>query len=149
MIRGMKEEDLADVLKLEYSLFPKGAWTGPAFAYELSGNPFARLYVLEKNEKIIGYCDLWIMYEQAQIANLAVDQKWQGKGYGRLLMNHMIQEAEMAACETISLEVRISNEAALCLYRALGFLQVNVRRRYYEDGENAYLMVKPLGGVKV
>ena len=92
------------------------------------------------------------MYEKIQsqekltktIANLAVDQKWQGKGYGRLLMNHMIQEAEMAACETISLEVRISNEAALCLNRALGFLQVNVRRRYYEDGENANLMVKPL-----
>lgn len=149
MIRCMRKEDLENVLKMEYALFPKGPWNMQAFQYELNENPFSRLYVLEEKEKMIGYGDLWIMYEQAQIANIAVDRKWQGKGYGRALMRHMIQQAMAADCETISLEVRFSNEPALRLYRAFGFIKVNVRRQYYEDGENAYLMVKPLGGVEV
>lgn len=149
MIRRMKKEDLAAVFNLECALFPKGAWTQQAFTYELHDNPFAQLYVWEENGEIIGYCDLWILYEQAQIANLAVAKKWQGKGYGQKLMNHMIQKAVAADCETISLEVRVSNKAALRLYTAAGFCTANIRKHYYEDGENAYLMVKPLGGAEV
>jgi ribosomal protein S18 acetylase RimI-like enzyme len=53
---------------------------------------------------------------------------------------------EKAMCETISLEVREHNQPAICLYENNGFMEVTKRKGYYADGEDAYLMIKPLGG---
>ena len=63
-------------------------------------------------------------------------------------MNHVIRMAEENGCEDISLEVRISNKKAINLYEKYGFIQINVRKSYYANPiEDAYLMMKPLGGM--
>lgn len=48
------------------------------------------------------------------------------------------------ACEYMTLEVRASNEAALNLYQKMGFIQVNVSKSYYPDGEDAIVMTLAL-----
>jgi ribosomal-protein-alanine N-acetyltransferase len=45
--------------------------------------------------------------------------------------------------------VRVSNDRAIQVYEKNGFITVNKRKKYYEDGEDAYLMVKPLGGLDI
>ena len=146
MIRGMEEKDLERICELEEELFPADPWQKHNFLYELNENPYARLSVFEENGRIAGYADLWIMFEQAQIANLAVAGDCQGRGIGRELMNHCLKTAEEAGCEVISLEVRVSNARAISLYEKRGFIRAAVRKGYYENGEDADLMIRPLGG---
>jgi ribosomal-protein-alanine N-acetyltransferase len=146
MIRRMNEEDLDRIVQIEKDLFPSGFWPRKEFIYEMQENPFACLLVLEEEGKIQGYGDLWIMYEQAQVANIAIVRSCQGQGKGSELLQAMISLAEEKNCETMSLEVRLSNTRAIALYEKFGFIQANIRKNYYEDGEDAYLMIKPLGG---
>ena len=64
-------------------------------------------------------------------------------------MQEMIALASQQGCETMSLEVRISNQKAISLYESLGFETKAIRKGYYQDNhEDAYLMVKGLEGQK-
>ena len=143
----MIETDLSQVVDLENICFPKGGWTLAQFRYELLENPFSNLLVFEENQAIIGYIDWWITYEQAQLANIAVHPESWKQGIGQQLLNEALQDAIEKECENMTLEVRISNEHAIQFYEKNGFISVDTRKNYYDDGENAYLMIKPLGGL--
>lgn len=146
MIRLMSKEDLDQVLCIETSLFTS-PWPKHEYEYELDKNPFSNLIVIEEDGKIIGYCDYWMIYEQAQIANIAIDSAYHRKGYAQALMDYVVNEVDKNHCENISLEVRVSNTPAISFYEKNGFITVNTRKDYYTDNhEDAYLMVKPLGG---
>lgn len=146
-IRSLKEEDIEFVYEIEKECFPKGGWTKEQFLYELNENPFANVCVIEDDNHIVGYVDWWITYEQAQLANIAVKVDHRKLGIGQTLLQYVIDDAIMHECENISLEVRVSNQQAIQLYEKNGFINVNIRKSYYDDGENAYLMVKPIGGL--
>lgn len=148
MIRRMTDDDLEEVCRLEEQLFPSSPWPKKEFQYELHENPFAVLYVIEEEGCLQGYVDLWIMYEQAQIADIGVSADCQRKGVGSRLMQRAVDDAVVKDCENLSLEVRVSNAPAIALYEKFGFITANKRKNYYEDGEDAWLMVKPLGGLK-
>ena len=143
----MIETDLSKVVDLENICFPKGGWTLAQFHYELLENPFSNLLVFEENQAIIGYIDWWITYEQAQLANIAVHPANWKQSIGQQLLNEALQDAIEKECENMTLEVRISNEHAIQFYEKNGFISVDTRKNYYDDGENAYLMIKPLGGL--
>lgn len=146
MIRKMIEKDLTVIDTLEKELFTS-PWPIKEYLYELNENPFANVYVLEEDGEIVGYFDYWILYEQAQIATIGTKKSHQSQGYGQKMLEFIIEQANQNKCEVLSLEVRISNEKAIRLYEKNGFIKVNVRKNYYTDnGEDAYLMVKPLGG---
>jgi len=149
MIREMREEDLPLILKMEEELFPSSPWNEEQFLYEMHENPFANLIVLEEEDKIAGYADYWITYEMAQIADIGVGKEFQGKGYGQMMMDEIVRKAVEAECENISLEVRVSNVPALGLYEKNGFIHAAVRKGYYDNGEDAYLLVKPIGGLEL
>ena len=119
-----------------------------AYLYEMDENPFAFLYVYEEDGRVIGYADLWITYEQAQLANIAVMKEAWGKGIGTALLDYCVKQANEKGCEVLSLEVRVSNLRAKRLYEKNGFIKAAVRRHYYENGEDAELMIKPLGGLE-
>ena len=128
MIRKMIETDLSKVVDLENICFPKGGWTLEQFRYELLENPFSNLLVFEENQMIIGYIDWWITYEQAQLANIAVNPSSQKQGIGQQLLNEALQDAIEEECENMTLEVRISNESAIQYYEKKGFITVNTRK---------------------
>jgi ribosomal-protein-alanine N-acetyltransferase len=145
-MRKMEEKDLPAVLALENELFPESPWPRSEYLYELNENPFSNLWVEEENGEIIGYIDWWILYEKAQLANIGVAKKAQKKGIGRKLLKKCIAHAEEKGCETLSLEVRVTNDPAIRLYHQFGFIDAAIRKNYYENGEDAILMVLPLGG---
>ena len=140
MIRKMRHSDLKQVLEIEDRSF-KEPWTLKQYEYEMYDNPYASLWVLENNGTIIGYYDLWIIFENAELANIAVDTVYRNQGYGQQLMDHMQQQAVNRGCENISLEVRVSNEAAIRLYEKNDFFTVSLRKDYYKD-EDGYRMMK-------
>lgn len=141
-MRPMTHEDLPTIMELEKENFAT-PWHLEHFEYELDENPFSKLFVLEMDQKILGYYGIWITFEECQITTIAVSDEFKGKGYGNVLMEHLIHEAKEALCERISLEVRVSNERAQNLYRKYGFENISIRRGYYEDNhEDAYVMMK-------
>lgn len=148
MIREMRKEDLPEIARLEEQLFPDGPWSETEFLYEMNDNPFSFLYVYEEDGAVRGYIDWWITYEQAQLANIAVAKEAWGRGIGSVLLNYCIENAVKSGCENLSLEVRVSNERAKRLYEKNGFIKAAIRRNYYENGEDAELMIKPLGGLE-
>ena len=148
MIREARKEDLSRLVELEQQLFPADPGPESAYLYEMDENPFAALYIYEEGGRIIGYADLWITYEQAQLANIAVAKEAWGKGIGTALLDHCVKQAVKSGCEVLSLEVRVSNIRAKRLYEKNGFIKAALRRHYYENGEDAELMIKPLGGLE-
>lgn len=145
-LRKMMIEDLDRVTEIDNLCFPV-AWHKNDYENELLNNEFAKLYVLERDNQIIGYIDFWITFDICQLTKIAVLSSYRGTGYSKILMNYMIQKAEQSYCENISLEVRVSNDIAQKLYESYGFIKANVRKNYYQDnGEDAFFMIKPLGG---
>ena len=145
MIRKIRKSDLDQVMVIEQACF-HDAWKRKDYEYEMYENPYSTIWVLEEEGKIIGYYDLWITFDQAEIANIAVLPEYQGKGYGSFLMKHLEQQAVNEGCQAIGLEVRVGNEKAIALYERNGFFTINTKPGYYKnkDGtfEDAYRMMK-------
>lgn len=144
VIRPMKIEDISVVEEIEKEIFST-PWSTEAFIYELTKNPFSQMLVLEKEAVIIGYISFWLLGDQTQIATLGITKKEQGKGYAKELMEACIQATKEKEYPRISLEVRVSNIAAIRLYTSFGFQIVSRRKQYYTDtGEDAYMMLKEM-----
>lgn len=138
-IRIMVREDVPDVYKIETQSFARSTWTIEAFYHEVSENNFARYFVMEYDGRIIGYIGLWIVIDQAQVTNIAIDPTYRGLGLGQLLMQYAMQYATHT-CDMMSLEVRIENDIAQHIYSKLGFQYGGKRKDYYGKGEDAMVM---------
>lgn len=145
MIRKMNEADIEVVTALERELFIH-PWKDDQFHYECFENAYANLFVYEEDGMVLGYLDYWITFETAQVAKIAVAKHVQRNGIAQKLLHHCITACELAMCESITLEVRENNTAAIHLYEKNGFMEVTKRKGYYSNGEDAYLMIKVLGG---
>ena len=85
-----------------------------------------------------------------QIYNIAIASEFRRKGIGEALLRHLIDKADADGCKLVTLEVRSGNEAAMELYKKLGFREVGRRKGYYaKGGEDAVLMDLDLGKVEV
>lgn len=87
--------------------------------------------------QILAYAFLSIAVGEAQLLNICVDPEQHGKGFGRRLMQHLMDVAREEFCTIFLLEVRRSNVAARRLYESLGFTTLGVRKGYYPNGPGA------------
>ena len=94
-------------------------------------------------ELIVGFVGLWLMVGEAHIVTLAVRESQRRRGLGELLLMAAIEVAVAHGQEVVTLEVRRSNEAALALYDKYSFTRAGLRRRYYENAEDAVIMTTP------
>lgn len=137
----MSQNDLDAVNAIEMQAF-QDPWTKQDFINELESNPYSCIYVKEINGEVVAYVDLWIAYENAEIANIAVKKEFLHQGIASELMQYCLQKIQQSKCENFTLEVRVSNMNAIKLYEKFGFQTVSKRKKYYADGEDAYLMVQ-------
>ena len=140
-IEKLKTSHIEKILEIEKLCF-SDPWSKTMLEDELK-NPLSYYIVLIKDDDIIGYADFWDIVGDAQIMNVAISKKYQGKGYSNILMNKMIEEAIKRNLDTMSLEVRVSNEKAINLYEKYDFEIQGKRKNYYQDNkEDAYIMWK-------
>lgn len=141
IVRRMTLDDLDAVASIEAATFPT-PWSKDSFRQELERNVAARYLVAEKAGQVIGYAGAWVILDESHITNIAIGEKHRGFGYGRKLTEALMQYLSNLGAAYATLEVRKSNIRAQNLYKSLGFIQLGVRKRYYEDNqEDALLMV--------
>ena len=137
--RPMQPEDLSRVMEIENLSF-SSPWSRPSFLQELN-NPISRARVAESEGQVTGYLCCWYVADEVHTLNLAVHPDYRRLGIARRLMEEVLLKAGAEGIKTVNLEVRRGNLPAISLYRRLGFCRVGVRRRYYDNGEDALLMV--------
>ncbi len=95
----------------------------------------------ESQVTLAGYAGLWLMMEQAHITTIAVRPQFRGQGFGELLLISLAEVAQDIGARWLTLEVRVSNEAAQNLYRKYGFHPAGVRHKYYSDNQEDALIM--------
>ena len=80
---------------------------------------------------IVGYGIMMMSPDEAHILTLGIAANWQNKGFGRKLLQHLIQSARSMNAKSILLDVRESNHGAAQLYQQMGFQQIATRKGYY------------------
>ena len=140
-IRRMTLSDVGQVHAIETATFAM-PWPEDSFRKEMTENKTARYLVAERAGEVIAYAGAWLIIDEGHITNIAVRKDERGQGVGRAITEALMQYAANLGVVYMTLEVRKSNAAARHLYESLGFQQLAVRKRYYEDnGEDALLMV--------
>ena len=94
--------------------------------------------------RVGGYLFAVSLYEEFHVNKIATDLRLRKQGYGRLLIEDALARARAMASTAVTLEVRVSNAAARQFYRSYGFREAYKRRAYYQDGEDALVLVLPL-----
>jgi ribosomal-protein-alanine N-acetyltransferase len=139
-IRAMEIGDVDQVIEVDKASFST-SWTPDIFYQEISENKYAHYYIVEIAGHIIGYAGAWIVYEDAQITNIAIKPEYRGKKIGQKLFQFMLQLAKVAGAERLSLEVRATNVIAQRMYRKFGLVPGGIRKNYYTDNnEDAIVM---------
>ncbi|OLN21510.1 ribosomal-protein-alanine N-acetyltransferase [Domibacillus antri] len=136
----MTLEDIPAVYEVELLSFTI-PWSKEAFEHEMISNRFALYHVAEVDGRVIGYCGMWIVYDQVQITNIAILPEYRGKQYGEKLMAYVMNEARRHGGSVLSLEVRVSNTPARSMYEKFGLQPGGIRKQYYTDNmEDALVM---------
>lgn len=131
-LRPMQRDDVTEVMKIEEKIYDY-PWTKGIFmdcirvGYEC--------WVARLNDSIIGYMVFSIGAGESHVLNLGVDLAHQGGGVGRHMLGHIIDTARIRLVDTILLEVRPSNHAAIHLYLSSGFNEIGRRKAYYPSTE--------------
>jgi len=128
VIRALAPGDLDQVIEIERACYPF-PWTRGIFADCLRAG--YGCFGLQCEGRLAGYSVLSWGAGEAHLLNLCVHPDFQGRGYGRLLLEHAVARARTLGCHAMFLEVRPSNARAGALYARAGFTVVGERPAYY------------------
>ncbi len=153
-IRKAKKEDIPIVMYINKVSLPENY---PEWFFEEHLERWGEaFYVAEVGGKVVGYVMSRVEFgapyvvegsivKKGHIVSIAVLEGYRRRGIGRRLMENALRSLkEVYECKEVYLEVRVSNLPAIRLYEKLGFKKVRIIPMYYLDGEDAYLMARPL-----
>lgn len=142
IIRKASSEDVAQIAEIEKASIPQ-PWSEAAFAEALTQENTVTL-VAETDGEIAGFITGVFLFDNADIYSVATAEQYRKKGIGGKLLQAFL-DILPSETETVGLEVRESNSAAISLYEKNGFERVGLRKNFYEQPrENAVLYTKKL-----
>ncbi len=146
LIRDMHINDVSTIIK--YDLIMLGETLGEKIIKNhINNSDLTKYFVMENkdNKEIIGQMSLWIDIDKAQINNFYILKKYQKQNLGKKFLRYIINYLYLKNIKEITLEVRKSNISAIKLYELFDFKVVSIRKNYYSNGEDAYLMYLRIG----
>ncbi len=142
MIRPATLDDLPGLSELEAELFGADAWTEEQLRAELAGP--TRCFQVNDDEGLVGYVVTSVVADTADLLRIAVRPDRQRAGGATALLAAAMLETKRAGAARMLLEVAADNEAALALYAAAGFAEIDRRPRYYRSGADALVLALDL-----
>ena len=139
--RKLKLRDLNAIEEIERTSYPT-PWSRSMFAGELAKPSSICLGAVEaEKDALVGYLIISRYVDAWHVMNIAVAPEYRRRGIARSLMERLFEVTARDARRGYTLEVRVSNEAAIRLYEELGFKTRGIRRGYYTDNrEDALIM---------
>ncbi|HEU5428033.1 MAG TPA: ribosomal protein S18-alanine N-acetyltransferase [Actinocrinis sp.] len=159
VLRPMRWWDIPAVTVLEHVAFPEDAWSVGMFWSELA-EVASRYYLVaeeygsdpahpdRQGPRIVGYAGLLAGTGEAEVQTIAVDPNREGRGLGAALLTELLREAARRDCGDVVLEVREDNPRAQELYRRFGFVQIGLRRGYYQPANVDALVMRASGVIE-
>ena len=143
IIRKMNLEDVSAIAELEKLCF-SDPWSENSIASEVD-NRLSYWLVAEIDGVVVGYVGSQTVLDASDMMNLAVNPACRKNGVAAALVTALAENLRNAGNTALLLEVRDSNEPAICLYEKMGFSCVGVRPKYYfHPREDARIMRKEL-----
>lgn len=143
MIVKLNLSHVPQIAALEKLCF-SNPWSEKSIATEAE-NELSFWLVYEQDGEVLGYIGSQSVPPESDMMNLAVAPQARKKGIARALVQALIENLLRDKMESLTLEVRVSNEPAINLYTKLGFVVVGRRPRYYVNPqEDALIMRKEL-----
>ena len=138
----MHSSDLQEVLKIENESFAE-PWSETYYTLALKRpRSFEYFYVARHEDMILGYIVFSVLYEEAQILNIAVSAAYRRQGIGKYLLASALEMIQAHDGHEVFLEVAVSNLPAQYLYRQFGFRICGIRKNYYGRYKDAYVFRK-------
>ncbi|HIS55716.1 MAG TPA: ribosomal protein S18-alanine N-acetyltransferase [Candidatus Fimimorpha excrementavium] len=138
-IERMTAEDVPKVARLEQLVFSE-PWSENSLE-ESRRRPEYLFLVARENDAVVGYAGMYQVQEEGNITNVAVAPDFWKQGIGNTLVKTLICEAAKRHIREMTLEVRVSNRAAIRLYERNGFVSEGCRKNYYgKPKEDALIM---------
>lgn len=128
--RKMTAEDVPFISRLEEETFSM-PWSADSFLGMISKED-ARYYVAEEDGRLLGGCGVLMIAGEGNITNVAIAPEARNRGIGTALLRHLMAEGDREGLTAYTLEVRVSNAAAIHVYEKLGFVSAGVRPGFYE-----------------
>ncbi len=141
-VRIAEERDIATIADLERNCL-QDPWTVGQLKGSFARADFCAL-VLETDGEIVGYICGTSLFEDAEIARVAVAKHRRREGLGGKLLDAFLSLVKGKGATRAFLEVRVHNVAAIGLYQSRNFSLVRTRLKYYADGEDGLEMKKDL-----
>jgi ribosomal-protein-alanine N-acetyltransferase len=142
-IRKLKLRDLTAIEEIERLSYPT-PWSRSMFAGELSKPSSICLGAIDvEANRLVGYLIISRYVDAWHVMNIAVANEFRRRGIATRLMERLFEITSGDGRRGYTLEVRVSNDAAIRLYESLGFKARGLRRGYYTDNrEDALIMWK-------
>ena len=137
MIINLNKNDL-DLIKELTEKFPN-VFLSYSIKNDFENNPYTNYLIYLLNDKVVGFLNYYEIYERMEIVNFNVLDQFQNKHIGSYLLDELMKIATSKKIKNITLEVRIDNEKAIYLYKKYDFVEVGIRKNYY-NGIDGILM---------
>ena len=140
-ISKMTAADIEKVIEIESEAYGEHHWSKSSF-YDEMQNKLAKYYVAKTaSGELVGYAGTWHIIDEAHITTIAVKKTHLRKHIGEAIITRIIDDCHSEGIKYLTLEVRVSNEAAIALYTKYGFESLGTRKGYYQDNnEDALIM---------
>ena len=140
-ISKMTAGDIDDVVQIEAEAYGAHHWSKSAFYDEMQNN-LAKYYVAKTNRgELVGYAGTWHIIDEGHITTIAVKKSHLRQHIGEAIIIKILEDCYEAGVKYLTLEVRVSNEPAINLYKKYGFNSLGTRKGYYQDNnEDALIM---------
>ena len=141
-INVMTSEDIVSIEPNFSDNFDK-FWSIDVLRHDFEDNN-SQYVVAKMNTEIVGFAGIKIIIDEADIMNIAVKMDKRNFGIGSMLLEKLLEIAKLSDCATINLEVNENNLPAIHLYEKYHFERIGLRKKYYNNTDNAILMKKDL-----
>ena len=136
----MTLEDLEQMKDTLYSDFDN-FWSYNVLKQELE-NKNTTYIVAKENDEVVGFAGLSTCLDEATLNNIVVKKTHRNRGIGGELLEALIELCSELRMKTFTLEVDTENEAAIHLYEKFGFKNLGIRKKYYNNSRDAFIMTK-------
>lgn len=132
-------DSICNILTCEFDDF----WNYNVFKSELE-NKNSKYVIAKLNDEIVGFGGIWFSVDDIHITNIVVKKCYRNKKIGTLILSALIDMGKNQAQKSITLEVNSNNIPAQKLYENFGFKTIGIRKKYYNNTDDAIIMTKEL-----